>query len=311
MSPPPERKPLPLKVIGIVVLVVIVCLGLAFVIFGGVSPFAQKSVPPSPNLTPSLYGICNITPSGGAFRTTVAVTIDGTNFSYGASPDIWLAKPGEREIPAADVMVVSPDRITCVFPLYGSPVSAGQWNVLLRKPGEQDAVQIGVFTVTTNASPSVTWNWSADGWGDWQHSVQCTGLGTSGPGSCLEYGPSLENGAGIYGSTVSYDRVATESRVSKTFNASSGSGWNTVTFRGQLSPSTTDTMFRWMAIRVNGVTVFYANATMMPPGNDGQPFTITQSFAPSTRATIEISSGQDPTWEIAQYTMQFDSLTLS
>ena len=116
-------------------------------------------------------------------------------------------------------------------------------------------------------------------------------------------------GHGEYGSTVTMDRVPTESSVGKTFTAPAGTRWNTLTFNGLLSSSQIP-FARWMAVEVNGVRVFYANATQIPPGN-GQNFIITQSFAPADSVTISISCGQDPTYGTSLYTMQFNSLTLS
>jgi hypothetical protein len=308
MEPPSDTKKLPLKMIGGIIIAILVCLGIGIAAFGTILPSPQKATPLVPDVTPAAPTLSAITPSGGAFRTIVPVTIEGTNFSYGPSPAIWLAKEGQPAIAADYVNVISPTQIKCIFPLTGSSVSAGQWDVYLKNPNEQAGTKIGVFTVTDYISPSVMWNWSSDGWGDWKHQASCEA--TTAPGVCTEYGPALENGAGVHGSKVTSNGIPTESRVGKTFTAATGSGWSAFTLKGQLSRSTEPTL-RWIAVDVNGVRVYYADASQTPPGN-GQPFTITQSFAPATRVNIVISSGQELTWDdMSPYTLQFDSLTLS
>jgi len=293
MTPPPNNKKLSLKSAGALILIAIICLVIAVIAIGA---FLAPPVNP-------------ITPSSGAAGTVVSVIINGTNFTYGPSPSIWLAKTGEPDINAADVAVISPTRITCTFPLTASSISAGQWDVFLKNAGEQSGSKIGVFTVINEIAPSLTWTWSVDGWGDWNHVALCTGTTGKKPASCVEYGPVVENGYGVQGSNVTFDRVPTQASVWKTFTAPSGSRWNTLTFNGLLSSSPVP-FARWMAIDVNGERVFYANATQTPPGN-GQVFTITQSFTPANNVTVMISGGQDPTWGTSLYTLQFYSLTLS
>ncbi|PKG33494.1 hypothetical protein [Methanoregula sp.] len=251
-----------------------------------------------------------IVPTSGSTGLLVPVTITGTNFSYGVSPSIWLAKPGEADIPAQDIVVISPSRIRCVFALPTASSSTGQWDVHLQNAGGGSAQKIGVFTILDEKALPFVWNWSNEnGWDGWQHTSACSDSGTR-TGSCLEHGPVIVSGHGEYGSMVTYDRVSTRSSVSKTFTAPGSTRWSSVTFRGVLSPSSVPRL-RWLSIDANGVNVFSANATMSPPGN-GQPFTIVRSFAPANSVTIQISAGQDLTVrDTTQYTLQFDSLTLS
>jgi hypothetical protein len=303
-NPPPDNKNKLLKIVGIIVLIAIVCLVIAVIATGAFSTPPQKNIP-SPNITPA----SPINPPKGASGTLVRVTIEGTNFSYGPSPSVWLAKTGEPDISATDVVVILPTQIACTFPLPASHSSAGQWDVIVKNINEQSGSKVGVFTVVNEISPPLTWDWSVKGWGDWQHSASCKGTTGNEPGSCVEYGPVMVDGHSEYGSNVTFDRVPTQSSVSKTFTAPSGTRWNTLTFTGLLS-STRVPPARWMAIDVNGIRVFYADAAKTPPGN-GQKFTITQSFTPANVVDIKISSGQDPTYGTPLYIMQFNSLTLS
>lgn len=251
-----------------------------------------------------------LSPSTGTAGALVPVTLTGTNFSYGVSPAVWLEKPGQADIHAQDIVVVSPVVIQCVFPLPAASSSAGQWDVFIRNAEGASAQKIGVFTILDEKAPPLVWKWSnGNGWDGWQHTYACSDTGTR-TGTCLEHGPVIVSGHGEYGSIVTYDRVPTRSSVSKTFTAPGGARWSSVTFQGTLSPSSVPRL-RWLSIDANGVNVFYANATMSPPGN-GQPFTIVRSFPPANIVTIQISDGQDLTVrDTSQYILSFDSLTLS
>jgi hypothetical protein len=308
MEPQPDNKKGLLMIVGAIILVAIVCLGIVLSSTGAFFSPPQKQIPVSQDITTASIGNSIITPLTGPSGTNVPVTITGTDFSYGPSPSVWLSKPGFHDIYAADVAVISPTQITCVFPLSAASIPAGQWDVFIRNVNEPSGSKIGVFTIVNEVSQPLTWNWSADGWGDWQHRSLCKGT-TTGSGSCREVGPVIENGHGIHGSDVTLDRVPTESSVGKTFVAPNGTRWKTLTFNGRLS-STSLPFARWMAIEVNGERVFYANATQTPPGND-QEFTITPSFTPANSVYVRIVSGQDPTWDTPLYTMQFNTLTMS
>ncbi|MFA4849294.1 MAG: hypothetical protein WC626_06160 [Methanoregula sp.] len=302
MENPPNNKNRTLMIVGIIILIAIICIVIAVIASGAFAP--QKKIP-SPNITPP----SPINPSTGASGTLVRVTMEGKNFSYGPSPSVWLAKTGEPDITATDVVVILPTQLACTFPLPGSYSSAGPWDVFVKNAGEQSVSKIGVFTIVNAISSPLTWDWSVNGWKEWQYSASCKGTTGTAAGYCVEYGPVMVDGHGEYGSNVTLDRVPTESSVSKTFTAPSGTRWNTLTFNGLLSSSRVPPA-RWMAIDVNGIRVFYADASKTPPGN-GQKFTITQSFTPANSVNIRISSGQDPTYGTPLYIMQFNSLTLS
>lgn len=269
------------------------------------SPGTPQEIP-----TQSTGPSAPLSPSTGPAGALVPVSITGVNFSYGVSPSIWLEKQGETNIPAIDIVVVSPFLIKCVFPLPAASSFAGQWDVVIRTAEGAPGQKIGVFTILDEKAPPLVWKWSNEnGWDGWQHTYACSDTGTR-TGTCLEHGPVIVSGHGEYGSMVTYDRVPTRSSVSKTFAAPDGARWSSVTFQGTLSASSLPHL-RWLAIDANGVNVFYANATMSPPGN-GQPFTIVRAFAPANSVTIQISGGQDLTLpETPQYILQFDSLTLS
>ena len=123
-------------------------------------------------------------------------------------------------------------------------------------------------------STSTGWDWSTQGWGDWQHTATWSG------GSGSEYGPVMVNDAegnhGEYGTDVSLSAGSTQSSVSKTFTDPTGTGWNTITFKGLMTPSDVPGG-RWMTITVNGIQVFGGTASQSPPGN-GVPFEITSSL---------------------------------
>ena len=88
-----------------------------------------------------------ITPNSGAQVSTVAIAnLAGTGFQAGAR--VRLVRPGSAEVPATDVVVVSPTRITCRFAL---PVTGGMpstWNVVVTAPGGKNATLPGGFTVS-------------------------------------------------------------------------------------------------------------------------------------------------------------------
>lgn len=306
MTSPPFGKEGLLKITGSVLLAILGLLLIAVMVSGGCLTPAN-----SQNLSQqSPEPLSPLDPSHGFAGALVPVSITGTNFSYGVSPSVWLAKPGEPDIPVMDVVVISPTLLKCTFPLPAASASAGQWDVFVKNSDDSTAMKIGMFTVVDKPAPSFEWNWSQDnGWDDWQHGYSCSVTGTK-AGSCLEYGPVIVNGHGEYGTNVTYDRVPTRSYVSRTFTAPNGTRWSTLTFKGALS-STSLPRMRWLTIDVNGVNVLYANTTQTPPGN-GQPFTIVQSFVPSDIVTIQISDGQDLTVRpTSLYSLQFDSLTLS
>ncbi len=178
--------------------------------------------------------------------------------------------------------------------------------------GSQGAVSSYTFTnVQHNSTISATffrygWNWSIDGWGDWQHTASWSG------GSGSEYGPVMvddsEGNHGEHGTDINLNAGSTQSSVWKTFTDPSGTGWNTITFKGQMQA--TDTLRgRWMTIDINNDQVFGATALESPPGYNA-PFEITRSFDQSSTVTVKISNGQKPAWR-PRFAMHFYSVTLS
>jgi hypothetical protein len=264
----------------------------------GIKSGAFTVTAPAPTVT-------GITPISGDAGTTVSVTIAGTNFIPGTIPAVSLSKSGETDIIATGVTVISPTQITCTLSLPApSGTNLGAWDVSVKNPDGKTGTKSSAFTVNAN-TPTLTWDWSIDGWGDWGHTASWVGTET---GPCSEYGPIIVNGHGEHGTAVNLDRGSTESSVSKIFTADYGAGWDTITFNGLLSYSGVPDG-RWMTIEVNGLEVFGATALDTPPGN-GQQFTITQAFPQSNSVTIEISEGQNPAWG-PLFMMQFDSITLS
>ncbi len=300
-TPPSPDKKWSLKTIGIVFLVAIICIAIAIGVF---LIYPMQKIP-AQNITP-VSPITPITPPTGDAGTLIPVTITG-NFSYGPSPSVWLVRGGNPDITAQDVRVISPTQLTCVFPLTASAVPAGQWDVLVKNSDEQNVSRIGTFTVRDDASPSLTWNWSADGWNGWQSRASC-GVTTGKTGFCQEYGPVIINGHGEYGSNVTFELVSTDSRVSKTFTAPSGR-WHTLTFTGLLSSSDYP-KGRMMTIDVNGNTV-YAGTAATDSTINSQQFTLTKTFDPAKEVTVTITTGQNPTKKTSLYTLQFNALTMS
>lgn len=135
-------------------------------------------------------------------------------------------------------------------------------------------------------SLSVEWN-SMDDWKEWKHSSTWSGPET---GPCTEYGPKIVSGHGEYGADVHLQSGTMESSILRTFADPSGTGWNTLTLVGRLSPSD-GPAGRWMKIEVNNNVVFDADATQFPPGN-GIVFTIPVHFTQSKTVSVKISHGQ-------------------
>ena len=251
--------------------------------------------------------VTSITPnSGNNDSVSRPVTIKGTNFGFGPNPELWLSKTGEAPITASNIVIIDTTWINFNLNIPYSN-HAGLYDVHIRSAdGKTAADALGAFMVTYNAAPPLVWDWSSDlpghGWDGWSYDASCSGT------TCSEYVPAIESGHGVYGATITGGSGGTTvSTVTKTFTAPSGK-WNTLSFNGTLSFSS-DSYGRWMDIYVNNFRVYHNTADNTPPGN-GQPFTITQGFDPSATANVQISSGQDPAYD-TQYTMQFDSLTLS
>lgn len=253
--------------------------------------------------------VISVIPSSGAAGSVVSVTITGTNFNYGPNPAIWLERTGESNINATDVHVYGKTQMSCTLTLPAT-ATVGEWNIMVMNLDGQSASKIGAFTVIPATVSSQTWDWSVDGWGDWQHHASWTGTET---GPCMEYGPVIEDGNGVHGSSVTLEEYSgsVESSVEKTFSAPAGTTYSSLTFSGLLSPVAFPST-RTMTITVNGVNVYSANADEDPVLN-GQQFTITRSFTPAETVTVKITARQDPNLgnDTTAYITKFDTLTLS
>ncbi|MFH1150235.1 MAG: right-handed parallel beta-helix repeat-containing protein [Actinomycetota bacterium] len=115
-------------------------------------------VTPGPTVT-------SITPSSARTGEIVQVTdLAGDLFQDGA--DVKLTRQGQADINAADVLVASPQRITCTLDLTGA--SPGAWNVVVTNPDGGSGSLGGGFTVDSLPPPTVTsiepdWANSEDG----------------------------------------------------------------------------------------------------------------------------------------------------
>ncbi len=155
-----------------------------------------------------------------------------------------------------------------------------------------------------STSPATDWVWSRDQWDGWQHTASWSGTQI---GPCSEYGPVIVDSHGEHGSDVNLLRGSTQSSIWKTFTDSSGTGWNTITFKGLMTGSDVPNG-RWMTVEVNSQQVFGGTAAQTPPGNH-QIFEITRSFPQSPTVTVRISNGQNPAWG-PRFAMHYYSLEL-
>ena len=195
------------------------------------------------------------------------------------SPDIWLSKTGERNISADDVHIYGTTLLTFTLNIPDS-TPAGDWDLNVRSKDGQNGANLGTFTITYLAPSTLAWDWAdqTQGWTGWQNSTTCSGSATA---ACTAYGPVLENGYGVYGSKLTEaSGSSTRSTVTKTFTAASGEKWSSITFSGLLSPSD-DSYSRSMTINVNNVDV-YTQTAEDDPAINGQQFTITKTFTPSS-----------------------------
>ncbi|WP_146199763.1 PKD domain-containing protein [Methanospirillum stamsii] len=95
--------------------------------------------------TPSLLTVTGITPASGLNTGTVSITsLSGTLFENGAA--VRLTRPGQSDIIATSVQVLSSSQITCQLPLSGK--SAGQWNVMVTNPDGGSGTLTNGFTIT-------------------------------------------------------------------------------------------------------------------------------------------------------------------
>ena len=103
--------------------------------------------------------ITTITPSSAPNTGPVSITnLTGTGFASGAI--INLTKTGETNITATDVTVISPNKITCTFPITGK--KTGLWNVVVEQDGIFSNSNI-IFTITHPSTPEPAPGWKFRG----------------------------------------------------------------------------------------------------------------------------------------------------
>ncbi|MDO9036171.1 MAG: IPT/TIG domain-containing protein, partial [Methanoregula sp.] len=113
-------------------------------------PNAFTVINPAPTIT-------SINPATGVAGTQLSgVSITGENFVMNTIPSVWLAKQGEDNINATDVVVVSPTQINCGLLLtpYKNTLP-GQWDLLVKNADGQSGSKIAAFALT-NPAPVVT-----------------------------------------------------------------------------------------------------------------------------------------------------------
>jgi hypothetical protein len=167
-------------------------------------------------------------------------------------------------------------------------------------------VTAGHTISATFGQNAMIWNWSQSGWGTWQYRAFTP--------SGLSYGPvmasnSIEGLHGEYGLDIQSNPGYGQTWINKTFTDPTGVGWNTITFNGVLTPATyaPETGF-W--IKVNNNYVFDTWASQTPPGNSGQPFSFTATFAQSPTVEVSISFISDIA-PIERIALHYDLLSLS
>jgi hypothetical protein len=94
--------------------------------------------------------------SGVAGETLSGVTITGKGFVTGTTPSVWLAKNGEDNINATEVVVLSPTQMSCTIQLtpYISTLP-GKWDLYVANADGQTATRTAAFTMT-NPPPTIT-----------------------------------------------------------------------------------------------------------------------------------------------------------
>jgi hypothetical protein len=255
--------------------------------------------PPAPTVT-------GITPSSGTAGTTVSVTqLEGTNFVVGTTPVVQIRKTGEETVTATDVVVVSSTQITCTLALpERTDTSLGQWDIVVTNADGQSGTLAGGFAVKYDLTPELGSEWSVNGWEGWTHAATWTASNCN-AALCSEYGPLMINGVGEHGINASCVRGTVESSVTRTFTAPYGTGYDTITFTGNLMDLTA---MRSLKIDVNGETVVSETGSTI--GNGGADFTVTGTFTRAPTVTVTITQKRLLA-STALYKMQFRSLELS
>jgi PKD repeat protein len=95
-------------------------------------------------LYPTAPNITGITPNTGSNDGSVSIAnLAGTGFEDGAT--VVLMKSGKPNIPATNVVVTAPDKITCDFDLTGA--ETGAWDVKVTNDDGQNGTFAGGFTI--------------------------------------------------------------------------------------------------------------------------------------------------------------------
>ena len=117
--------------------------------FAGGMPTYVPTVLPTPGVPATVMGI---TPAIGITGSSLPATISGSGFQTAAT--VSLVR-GSAVIPAAGVMVVSQNQITCTFNLNGA--ATGSWNVNVTNPASTSSTLTNGFTVIPQGpAPAVT-----------------------------------------------------------------------------------------------------------------------------------------------------------
>jgi len=98
--------------------------------------------------------IKNVVPDFGTAGTQVSITsLSGNNFLNGAT--VKLARSGNPNISATNVVVVSPTQITCTFDLPSNATS-GTWDVVVTNPNGLVGTYTNYFSIHTSTIPVTT-----------------------------------------------------------------------------------------------------------------------------------------------------------
>jgi hypothetical protein len=117
--------------------------------FAGGMPTYLPTVLPTPGAPATVTGI---TPAIGITGSSLPATISGSGFQTAAT--VSLVR-GSAVIPAAGVMVVSQNQITCTFNLNGA--ATGSWNVNVTNPASPSGTLTNGFTIISQGpAPVVT-----------------------------------------------------------------------------------------------------------------------------------------------------------
>jgi hypothetical protein len=101
--------------------------------------------------------VTGIIPSRGENIGPVSITdLAGSSFQPGAT--VTLAKPGQADIDASNVVVVDSTQITCDFDLTGA--ATGAWDVVVTNPDTQSDTLAGAFMVYTSVPSSLSLGWN-------------------------------------------------------------------------------------------------------------------------------------------------------